>query len=353
MATTGATPSERPRFSSSDTASRSDTASSSEDASRDDARAVPAREAEAPLSPPALGVTLPQFTSDADVFLDAARRAEDLGLDSVWVFDHIWPLTGARHRPAIECWTALSWLAAATERIAIGTLVTRSSLRHPAVLAKMAATVAEIAPGRLTIGIGSGDEASRPENEAYGIAYHPGDDRIRQLEATVESLARLLAGETVSMRSPFARLTDMALDPSPARRPRLWVGGRSDAVLALAARRADGWNAWGSSPQRFASDGARLAAAAGERRVEATWGGVAILGSTAEEARAKLGRRSPRGYVVGAPPQLASHLEALHAAGASHLILTFPDAGAPGPYELLATEVRSLLIEMAGRGGGG
>ncbi len=132
-----------------------------------------------------LGTTLPQFTDDVDRFVNGARRAEQLGLDSVWFFDHLWPLTGGKHRSVFECWTALAWLAESTERIRLGTLVTRSSLRHPAVLAKMAATVGAIAPGRVTIAIGSGDEASRDENESYGIRYFAGAERIGQLTSTV------------------------------------------------------------------------------------------------------------------------------------------------------------------------
>jgi alkanesulfonate monooxygenase SsuD/methylene tetrahydromethanopterin reductase-like flavin-dependent oxidoreductase (luciferase family) len=107
-----------------------------------------------------LGVTLPQFTGDAELFLDGARRAEHLGLDSVWVFDHLWPL-GAKRRPILEGWTALASVASATERIGIGTMVTRSSLRNPAVLAAMAATVGALAPGRLTVGLGCGVRSCR------------------------------------------------------------------------------------------------------------------------------------------------------------------------------------------------
>ena len=103
--------------------------------------------------------------------VDGAHRAREAGLDSVFVFDHLWPLTGGKERPIFESWTTLAHIAAVTDTMDIGTLVTRSSLRHPAVLAKMAATVASIAPGRLIVAIGSGDEMSRPENEAYGIPY--------------------------------------------------------------------------------------------------------------------------------------------------------------------------------------
>lgn len=295
---------------------------------------------------PALGVTLPQFTGDARPFLDGARRAEGLGLDSVWVFDHLWPLSGGKSRPVLECWTALAWLAEATERITIGTLVTRSSLRHPAVLAKMAATVAAVAPGRLVVALGSGDEASRAENEAFGIPYFDGDRRLAQLEETVEVLARWREQDAVSYRGRFVSLEGLRPSPPPAP-SRLWVGGRSDGVVALAARRADGWNAWGASRERFAAGASRLARLAGDRDVEATWGGLALIGRDDGRAAAKLGARNPRGYLVGGPETIATRLDALAAAGATHVVLTFPDSARPESFELLARAVAPRLGQHA------
>ena len=187
-----------------------------------------------------VGSTLPQFTDDRDRFIAGVVRAERAGLDSIWVFDHMWPLTGKKSRPVLECWTTLAWIAAETENIKIGTLVTRSSLRHPAVLAKMAATVAEIAPGRLIMAIGSGDHMSRDENEAFGIPYWDGEERIRQLASTVEVVADFFQWGRVSRSDDFVDITDLPPSPQPASAPLIWVGGRSDDVIDVAARRADG-----------------------------------------------------------------------------------------------------------------
>lgn len=296
----------------------------------------------------ALGVTLPQFTTDGGAFVSAARRAEALGLDSIWVFDHMWPLTGGKSRPAIECWTALSYIAAATERIRLGTLVTRSSLRHPALLAKMASTVASIAPGRVILGIGSGDEESRDENEAFGIEYFGGQARIEQFLSTVSVVTGLLGGDEVTHSDPYVRLDSLASTPRPTIPPPVWVAGRSQAVLETAGRLADGWNAWGSDPQRFASDAAIVRRAAGDRRVELTWGGLVVIGATDAAARAKLGHRTADGYLVGGPDAVAEGLLGLIEAGASHVIATFPDAARPEPYELFATRVRAALRPRAG-----
>lgn len=245
-----------------------------------------------------LGATLPQFTDDRTRFVEGVRRAEDAGLDSIWVFDHLWPLGGSKERPILEGWTALAWAAEASNDIHVGTLVTRSSLRNPRLLAHMARTVADIAGDRLIVGIGSGDDKSRAENEAFGIPYWEGDRRIRQFEDTVRVLRDQLPGSV-----------------------RLWVAGRSDDALAVAARYADGWNGWGGTPETFARDAATVASSAG-RPIELTWGGVAR-----SETPAELGRK----------------LAAFAGAGARHLVCTFPEAWRPGLYEELGEQVKPLV----------
>lgn len=291
-----------------------------------------------------VGTTLPQFTDDPDRFIAAAKRAEEVGLDSVWLFDHLWPLSGGKSRPIIECWTALAWLAEETTSIRIGTLVTRSSLRHPAVVAKMAATVAAIAPGRLTVTIGSGDEMSRGENEAFGIPYFAEDDRIEQLLSTVRVVHEFLTAPSVEHHDAFVDIRDLVTAPRPAQVPDVWVGGRSDEVLEVAGSLADGWNGWGGSPKRFAQDAATVAGYAGDRAVEISWGGRVMLGRDDDAAAEKIGRRDPRGWVVGGPEAVATRMRAFVEGGARHVIATFPDPSTEGVYELLIDEVKPRLL---------
>ncbi|HEX2052087.1 MAG TPA: LLM class flavin-dependent oxidoreductase [Actinomycetota bacterium] len=290
-----------------------------------------------------LGATLPQFTNDGRAFVDAARRAEAAGLDSLWVFDHVWPLTGGKRRPILECWTALAHVAAATERALVGTLVTRSSLRHPAVLAKMAATVAAIAPGRVVVTMGSGDASSRAENESFGIPYHAADRRVAQFESTVSAVRAYLHDGTVSQSDDFAALDGLPASPRPTRPPALWVAGRSGDALALAARLGDGWNGWGGTPDEFARDAALVAAEADGRPVELTWGGLVGLAADDDEARRRYGGRGPD-WVVGGPERVAARLRSFVDAGARHVVCTLPDAGAPGALERLARAVRPLVV---------
>lgn len=234
------------------------------------------------------GVTLPQFSDDIRALERAAKEAEERGFDSLWLFDHLWPLSGGKQRPVLECWTTLAWLAERTE-LRIGTLVTRSSLRGPAMLGHMAATVATIAPGRLTVAIGSGDEMSRPENVAFGLPYWEGADRIGQFAETVRAVRSHLDGHP--------------------NRPAIWVAGRSDDALEVAARLGDGWNAWAGTPERFRQDASNVTALAGDRDLELTWGGIVRDDSDAE--------------VVAAIVE----------AGARHVIMTPPNASADDAYE--------------------
>lgn len=286
-----------------------------------------------------LGVTLPQFTDDGKVFADGAQRAQDLGFDSLWVFDHLWPL-GAKHRPILEGWTSLAWLAAQTAGVTIGTLVTRSSLRHPAVLAKMAATVSEIAPGRLCVAVGSGDHMSSAENLAFGIPYWSGSDRMDQLESTVEVLHRFRGEGLVTFSDDFVSLTELPAAPGP-RDYSIWVAGRSVDALDIAGRLADGWNAWAASPQEFTHAASAVRTVAGDRSVEMTWGGQVVVAETDDAARARLGSRNPAHYVTGGPATVGRYLRGLIEAGVEHLVLATPFASDPLSYELIAGPVRA------------
>jgi alkanesulfonate monooxygenase SsuD/methylene tetrahydromethanopterin reductase-like flavin-dependent oxidoreductase (luciferase family) len=290
-----------------------------------------------------LGVTLPQFSGDPERFAEGAHAAEDHGLDSVWVFDHLWPLTGGKERPAYDGWTSLAWLATETSRIEIGTLVTRSSLRHPAVLGKMAATVGHIAQGRVTVAIGSGDEKSRAENEFFGIPYFEADDRIDQLRSTVETVLNYLHRERFSLTDDFVSVKDLPVSPDASPPPSVWIGGRSDDTLEIAAALADGWNGWAGTPERFAQDAGNVLEMAGERQLELSWGGLLVLRATDAEAEAALEGRSARGMIVGGPATVARKLRGYVEAGARHLILTFVGRWEPEQVRLLAEEVRPRL----------
>jgi probable F420-dependent oxidoreductase len=186
------------------------------------------------------GVTLPQIKRSWQEARDAAVEFEALGFDSVWACDHLYgvPLPNL---PILEAWSLLAAVAAITERVELGTLVTPPFFRNPAVLAKQIATVDQIAGGRVIAGLGAG--WLQAEFEGYGCPFPPLRERMRALDETAELLRRMWSEERVRFEGRFARAADVVCEPKPPRRVPLLIGGGGERVLmGIAARRADIWN---------------------------------------------------------------------------------------------------------------
>ena len=286
---------------------------------------------------PVLSVTLPQFAVDPGPAVEACLDARGLGFGGGFVFDHLWPL-GQPSRPALEGWTLLAALAAEVGRrpggsggFRVGTLVTRAGLRAPAMVARMAATVGQVAGAGAIVGVGRGDLANRAENLAYGLPFGDAAERSRVLEATVAALRGPLAG-------------------TPP--PDVWVGGTGPEALALSGRLADAWNGWARTPEELAAGLAAVRAEA-ERagrdpaRVAATWGGQVLVAPDRREAADRLARwvadRPPAEaarVVAGDPATVLARLRALGDAGAAWCVLA--PVGGPG------AEARALLAAAAG-----
>jgi alkanesulfonate monooxygenase SsuD/methylene tetrahydromethanopterin reductase-like flavin-dependent oxidoreductase (luciferase family) len=174
-----------------------------------------------------------------------AQHAEAAGLDSAWVCDHL--LSEPPGQPVegvAEGWTLLSAVAASTTRLRLGTLVTPTVFRHPALLAKMAAGVDGISGGRLVLGLGAG--FAGVEYRMYGIAA---DHRWARFEEELQMIVGLLGGEPVTWSGRFHQLRDATLLPAPARRVPVMVAGQGQRTMRLTARYADAWTtAWYGRP---------------------------------------------------------------------------------------------------------
>ena len=244
-----------------------------------------------------LGIQLPEVERVVPwpEYVAIARAAEEVGFDSVWVGDHL--LYTDPPRGPWEAWTTMAALAASTERVTIGPLVACLAFHPPAVLAKMAATVAEISDGRFVLGVGAG--WNDVEFRAFGIPFDRRVDRFADAFATVR---RLLDGDPV-------------LQPPPRRVP-LMVGSTGPRMLALTLPHVEVWNTWfvdyGNTAEGFAALHVRLGITGVERSACAL---VSLDG----------GRE--RQNTTGVPPiegttgQITARLDELRDAGADEAIL--------------------------------
>ena len=186
--------------------------------------------------------THPQNATYADI-LHAWQDADELGLDSAFVFDHLMPIRSDPTGPCFEGWTLLAALAAQTRRVQPGVLVTGNTYRWPAVLAKMAATVDHVSGGRLILGMGAG--WFELEHKAYGIPFHTAGQRARRLVEAVEVVKRLFTQERTSYAGKYYQVEEAPFEPKAVRKPHppLLIGGMGPKVVQpLAARHADIWH---------------------------------------------------------------------------------------------------------------
>lgn len=186
-----------------------------------------------------IGLNLTTVGVDSRWWLESARAAEEAGFSGVWSWDHFISQGRDKTTPVLECWTTLTAAAGATSRIRVGSFVTDVMNRHPAVLARMLATLQQQSGGRVELGIGVGGYA--PEEEAYGIPFPPVSERAALLEEAVAVMRLLWSGGPANFAGRFFRLHDAWAYPVPQPPPRIIVGADKPGGVRLAARVGDGW----------------------------------------------------------------------------------------------------------------
>jgi F420-dependent oxidoreductase-like protein len=202
--------------------------------------------------------TANQYNTWAEI-LAVWTEADDIDLfESGWLFDHFYPI-GSPQRPAdltgpcLEGWTMLAALAQATTRLRLGTLVTGIHYRHPAVLAKMAATVDILSGGRLDLGIGAG--WNQQESGAYGIELGGLRERFDRFDEACQVVISLLSQETTNFEGVYYQLTEARCEPKGPQRPHppIVIGGTGEKrTLRAVARYAARWDASLASPDDLA-----------------------------------------------------------------------------------------------------
>jgi alkanesulfonate monooxygenase SsuD/methylene tetrahydromethanopterin reductase-like flavin-dependent oxidoreductase (luciferase family) len=218
----------------------------------------------------------------------------------------------------------LAALATATTRVRLGSLVFGITNRHPAVLAKWAATVDHASGGRLVLGVGAGWQVN--EHEQYGIPLGPPGERIDRFDEALTVLRGLLSQPTTTVLGEHFVLQAAIAEPKPVQAPLpILVGGKGDRMLGLVARHADEWNMW-STPATLAERSAAL-----DRRCEVlerdpatiTRSTQALFFVVDDQAKgdALVAKASPRPAVAGSPARLAEAAAAWRDVGVDELIV--------------------------------
>lgn len=179
---------------------------------------------------------------------DTAIAAEQAGFKGVWSWDHF-VSRGRKTDPVLECWTTLTAAAAATTSLRVGSFINNVMNRHPAVLARMLATLSDQSGGRVELGIGVG--GSGPELGMYGIDLPEPGVRVRILDEAVAVIRLLWAGGPADFAGEFFSLHEAYAFPTPNPAPRIIVGGEKPGGARLAARVGDGWTTNGTDYEQL------------------------------------------------------------------------------------------------------
>jgi len=173
-------------------------------------------------------------------------------VEDVWLFDHLIALGDNPTLAISEGWCLLGALAAQTNRVRIGVLVTSNTFRHPAILAKQAATVDQISGGRLNFGIGAG--WNEREHRAYGIPFPPAPERVKRLDEACAIFRRLWTEPAPSFAGQYYQIEQAYSEPKPLQRPHppITIGAAGEQrMLRVVASHADRWSAMAATPEEF------------------------------------------------------------------------------------------------------
>jgi alkanesulfonate monooxygenase SsuD/methylene tetrahydromethanopterin reductase-like flavin-dependent oxidoreductase (luciferase family) len=267
---------------------------------------------------------LPQMRMSLDALVERAQAAEAAGFEGIALMDHLAPPLATEH-DMWEAMTAATWLLARTESLVVGHLVLCDPLRHPAVLARQAATLDHASGGRFELGIGWGSVPD--ELGAFGVGAAPPRDRVARLGETLEVVRALWTGEPVTYEGRFFRLRDAQQRPVPTRRIPIVVGGVGSRTLALVREHADWWNVPIQSldvldQRRDQAGDARVSVQAMVALVPTEGDRAAV---TDLVARRFGGSVMGDTMVVGTPDELAAHFAALRERGIERVYTWFAD----------------------------
>ncbi|MFA5884695.1 MAG: LLM class flavin-dependent oxidoreductase [Acidimicrobiia bacterium] len=277
---------------------------------------------------------LPQMRLSFDQLVERARAAEAAGFGGIMGMDHLAPPM-AEDQPMYDAMVTNAWIAAHTERIAVGSLVLCDAFRHPAVLAREVASIDHASGGRYELGIGWGSVPT--EFPVFGVGSTEPRDRVQRLRETLDVVTALWAGETVDYDGEFHQMSGARQAPTPLGKIPIVIGGIGPKTLALVRDYADWWNVHTGALDNLAA----LQSQVGDARVSiqqmvAHIPDEADRASITEVAMRRFGQSGP---VVGTGPELVDHFGRLAAQGVERVYAWFCDFAPPDTLAGFGAEV--------------
>lgn len=288
--------------------------------------------------------TAPQNTSWKEL-RETWLLIDSLGYDTAWTFDHFFPILSDPSGPCFEGWISLTALAAESSHVQAGVLVTGNTYRHPAVLAKMGATLDHVCNGRLIMGIGAA--WFEMEHSGYGIPFPSTAERIQRLDEAAGLIRRLWTEKQVTFEGRYYQLKDAYCEPKPVQQPHppIMIGGAGEKLtLRVVAKHADMWNTFGS-PELFRHKIQVLREHCGAvgrsfEDIEISWAGAALVTDSREEKNELLHRfaaafgitpeQYEQGALVGSAAEVQDRISRFIEVGVSHFI---PIANTPFSHD--------------------
>lgn len=269
----------------------------------------------------------PSFARPWPELVAFARHVEEQGWYGIWYADHYMPDTPdgvAADGVALECWSMLASIAAAVPRLRLGSLVSPSTVHHPALLAKQAATIDNVSDGRVVLGIGAGWQVN--EHKAYGWDLRSPKDRVDRFEEFIQIVRSLLSENRTNFAGEHFTITDAPCDPKPIQSPiPILVGSAGPRMMKIAARFATDWNAWGTPEtitQKFIDlDAACAAVGRDPATLRRTSQALFVLNDNSDVAATMRERMPEDRSVVGGVQELVDRFGAYKDLGIDELIV--------------------------------
>jgi probable F420-dependent oxidoreductase len=289
------------------------------------------------------GTCIPHYgaAASAKAITDFCRLAEELGFDSIWTTDHIAvdKKYASPYGKIYESLLTLSYAAAKTERVRLGTSIIILPMRNPFIFAKQTATLDQLSNGRLVLGLGAG--WMEEEFATLGVNFK---QRGKAMDEQIRLLRELWTGKSAKFEGRFYRFNDIAFEPMPVQKsgPPIWIGGTSDAALRRVALLGDGWHPVGLSPKELAAGKESLDSFMTQKRHVAITVRVPVTISASAATSYSLSSGEQAYMIGGTREAVTREIELFKSAGLDHLVCYFGNE----PYDKIASQATRFAKEI-------